>query len=52
MEADVSCRLIFYAVYSALLVSGRSVSVIEEPLGHEMTSLSEWLVNNKLSIHL
>ena len=49
MEAAVSCGLILYADDSALLVSGTSVSVIEETLGHE---LSEWLVDNKLSIHL
>ena len=49
MEAAVSCRLIFYADYPALLVSGTSVSVIEETLGHELT---EWLVDNKLYIHL
>ena len=52
MEAAVPCRLILYAVYSALLVPGGSVSVREETLGHELTSLSEWLVDNKLSIHL
>ena len=52
MEAAVSCRLILYADDSALLVSGTSVFVIEETLGHELTFLSEWLVDNKLSIHL
>ena len=52
MEAALSCRLILYADDSALLVSGTSVSVIEETLGHELTFLSEWLVDNKLSIHL
>ena len=34
------------------LVSGRSVSVIEKTLGHELTSLSEWVVDDQLSIHL
>ena len=52
MEATVSCRLILYADDSALLVSGTSVPVIEEILGHQLTFLSEWLVDNKLSIHL
>ena len=52
MEAAVSCRLILYADDSALLVSGTSVSVIEETLGHELTYLSEMLVDDKLSIHL
>ena len=49
MEAAVSCRLILYADDSELLVSGTSVSVIEETLGHELTFLCEWLVDNKLS---
>ena len=52
MEAAVSCRLILYADDSALLVSGTSVSVIEETLGHELTYLSKMLVDGKLSIHL
>ena len=37
MEAAVSCRIILYADDSALLVSGTSVSVIEETLRHELT---------------
>ena len=41
MEAAVSCRLIIYADDSALLVSGTSVSVIEQTLGDELTSQSE-----------
>ena len=47
MEAAVSCRSILYADDSALLVSGTSVSVEEETLEHELTFLSEWLVDNK-----
>ena len=46
MEAAVSCRLVLYADDSALLVSGTSLSVIEETIGHELTFLSEWLVDN------
>ena len=46
------CRLILYADDSALLVSGTSVSVIEETLVDELTFLCEWLVDNKFSIHL
>ena len=52
MEAAVSCRLILYADNSALLISGTSVAVIEETLRHELTFLNQWLVDNKLSIHL
>ena len=51
MEAAVSCRLILFDDDSALLVSGGLVSVIEGTLGHELTSLSEWPVDNKLSIN-
>ena len=39
MESAVSFRLFFYGGDSALLVLGRSVSVIEGTLGHELTSL-------------
>ena len=52
MEAAVSCRLTRFDDDSALLVSGGSVSVIEDTLCHELTSLSEWLVDNKLSIYV
>ena len=37
---------------SVCMISGRYVSVIAGTLAHELISLSEWLVDNKLSIHL
>ena len=52
MESAVSCRLILYADDSALLISGRDVTSIQNELGMELTSLREWLVDNKLSLHL
>ena len=45
-------QIIFLCWWFSKLVSGRSVSVIEETLGHELTFLSEWLVDNELFIHL
>ena len=52
MEAAVFCQIILYANDSALLVSGRDVSPIEERLGNKLFSLNGWLVDNRLSIHL
>ena len=48
----VSCQLILYADDSAFLVSGKDVNKIEQQLGNELSSLNEWLVDNRLSIHL
>ena len=45
-------QIIFHADDSSLLVFGKLVSIIEETLVHELTSLSECLVDNTLSIHL
>jgi len=52
MELAVNCKLLLYADDSALLVPGRDVSEIEKRLGTELNSLSTWLVDNKLSLHL
>ena len=52
MRAAVGCKLLLYADDSALLVSGRDVSEIEENLSMELDSVCEWLTENKLSIHL
>ena len=51
MEASVSCKLILYADDSALLVSGKHIETIENVLGDNLLSLSNWLIDNKLSIH-
>ena len=52
MEASVSCKLILYADDSALLVSGKHIKTIENVLGDNFLSLSNWLIDNKLSLHL
>ena len=51
-DAAVRCKLLLYADDSALLISGKDVSSIEQQLSEEMASLSDWLVDNKLSLHL
>ena len=48
MEAAVSSQLILYADDSAILVSGTDVKKIEEQLQNELSSLNEWLVDNRL----
>ena len=52
MESAVSCRLILYADDSALVISGKDISAIQNKLGEELKSLREWLIDNKLSLHL
>ena len=52
MAAAVSCKLLLYADDSALMVSHKDVKIIQERLSSELTAVNEWLVNNKLSLHL
>ena len=41
-----------YAVDSALLVAGNNTVDIEQRLSTELDSVREWLIDNKLSLHL
>ena len=52
MDADVTCKLLLYADDSALLVSGKDVNIIEHQLCTQLKCLSDWLIDNKLSLHL
>ena len=52
MKAAVKCKLLLYADDSALLASSSDVSEIEEILKRELESISEWLSENRLSLHL
>ena len=52
MSATVRCKLLLYADDSALLVSGKDVAEIEAALNVEHEAVQEWLVDNKLSLHL
>uniref|UniRef100_A0A671W1V6 Reverse transcriptase domain-containing protein n=1 Tax=Sparus aurata TaxID=8175 RepID=A0A671W1V6_SPAAU len=52
MSAVVHCKLLLYADDSALLVPGCNVSDIENTLGAELESVNQWLIVNKLSMHL
>ena len=48
----VNCKLLLYADDSALLVSAKSIHEIEHTLSSELHSLNQWLIDNKLSLHL
>ena len=51
VKAVVKCKLLLYADDSALLASSSDVSEIEEILKRELESVSEWLAENRLSLH-
>ena len=52
MKAAVNCKRLLYADDSALLASSSDVSEVEDVLSRELESVSEWLVENRLSLHL
>ena len=52
MEEVVNCKLLLYVDDSVLLVSGKDVNRIEAILSNELQNVSNWLVDNKLSLHL
>uniref|UniRef100_A0A671TKH7 Reverse transcriptase domain-containing protein n=1 Tax=Sparus aurata TaxID=8175 RepID=A0A671TKH7_SPAAU len=52
MSAVVHCKLLLYADDSALLVPGCNVRDIKNTLGAELESVNQWLIDNKLSMHL
>ena len=52
MVSAVNCKLLLYADDSALMVSHRDVEVIQERLGLELEAVNDWLIDNKLSLHL
>jgi len=52
MQAVVKNKLLLYADDSAILVAGKNRSVIEKELSDELQSVSQWLIDNKLSLHL
>ena len=51
MASAVRCKLLLYADDSALIASGKNVADIES-LSSELEYVSNWLIDNKLSLHL
>ena len=52
MAYAVRCKLLLYADDSALIASGKNVADIESTLSSELEYVSNWLIDNKLSLHL
>ena len=52
MASAVRCKLLLYADDSALIASGKKVADIESTLSSELEYVSNWLIDNKLSLHL
>ena len=49
---DDDCKLILYADDSAILYTHRDTKVISSKLGKVLENCSDWLIDNKLSLHL
>jgi hypothetical protein len=52
MPISVNCKLLLYADDSALLVDGKDPVEIAAKLSKELESCQQWLIDNKLSLHL
>ena len=52
MVASVDCKLLLYADDSALLVSDKNPQCVADKLSKELESCRQWLVDNKLSLHI
>ena len=52
MEMATNCDILLYADDSALLVSGKNLDQIETILSQNLELTSDWLIDNKLSLHL
>ena len=52
MPMSVKCKLLLYADDSALIVSGKDPKEIARDLSRELESCKQWLIDNKLSLHL
>ena len=48
----ITSKLLLYADDSSILVSGKDVGQIQATLSKELESIREWLIDNKLSLHL
>ena len=52
MSAVVKHKLLLYADDAAILVSGTNIEQVQSLLSGELEMVSEWLIGNKLSLHL
>ena len=52
MSADFKIKMLLYADDSGIILSGKINSEIESTLTKELELVSDWLIDNKLSLHL
>ena len=52
MPISITCKLLLYADDSALMIAGSDPKIIAETLSNELKSCRQWLVDNKLSLHV
>ena len=52
ISINSDCKLLLYADDSTIIFSHKNPDVISDRLGKELESCSDWLVDNKLSLHL
>lgn len=52
MQDACSCQLFLYADDSALLINPKEVGIIQSTLQAELSRVSAWLEDNRLSLHL
>ena len=51
MPQAVNSELLLYADNTCLIYMGKNIQKIEEQLNSDFTSLCEWFIDNKLSVH-
>ena len=51
MPQAVNSELLLYADDTCLIYMGKNIQKIEEQLNSDFTSLCEWFIDNKLSVH-
>jgi hypothetical protein len=52
ISIDGDCKLILYADDSAILYTHKDPNIISSKLGNVLENCSDWLTDNKLSLHL
>jgi hypothetical protein len=52
ISIDGDCKLILYADDSAILYTHKDPNIISSKLGNVLEKCSDWLTDNKLSLHL
>ena len=52
LPSVVACKVLLYADDTAMIVSGMNIHEIEQTLATELKCVRDWLIDNKLSLHL